>query len=132
MFPAVGDTARLRKRMMEVDVRLFAQLSLDTNPAHLDEEFAATTRFGRRICHGMLYASLVSAVIGTQLPGPGSIYMNQSLKFHRPVFWGDEIEAVVTVTAVFPQRRVVVLATECLNQDGMLVLSGEATILAPG
>lgn len=131
MLPAVGTSARLRKTMLEADVRLFAQLSLDTNPAHLDEEFAAATRFGRRICHGMLYASLVSAVIGTQLPGPGSIYMNQTLKFHKPVFWGDEIEAVVTVTSVFPQRNVLVLDTRCFNQEGALVLSGEATILAP-
>lgn len=131
MLPAVGDSARLRKTMTEADVRLFAELSLDTNPAHLDEEFAAATRFGRRICHGMLYASLVSAVIGTQLPGPGSIYMNQTLKFHSPVFWGDEIEAVVTVTSVFPQRNVLVMDTRCFNQNGVLVLSGEATILAP-
>jgi len=131
MLPAVGDSARLRKRIMDADVQLFAQLSLDTNPAHLDEEFAATTRFGRRICHGLLYASFISAVIGTQLPGPGSIYMSQTLKFHRPVFAGDEIEAIVTVTSVLPQRAVVILTTECFNQDGVLVLSGEATILAP-
>lgn len=131
MLPVVGDSARLRKTMVEADVRLFAQLSLDTNPAHLDEEFAAESRFGRRICHGLLYGSLVSAVIGTKLPGPGSIYMNQSFKFHRPVYWGDEIEAVVTVTSAFPQRNVVVLSTECFNQDGALVLSCEATVLAP-
>ena len=127
----MGASARLRKIIREEDVRLFAQLSLDTNPVHLDPEFAATTRFERRICHGLLYASLVSAVIGTQLPGPGSIYLDQSLRFHKPVFWNDEIEAIVTVTRVLPERRVVLLDTRCVNQHRVLVLSGEATILVP-
>lgn len=131
-LPAMGASARLRKTIREEDVRLFAQLSLDTNPVHLDPEFAATTRFESRICHGLLYASLVSAVIGTQLPGPGSIYLDQSLRFHKPVFWNDEVEAIVTVTRVLPERRIVLLDTRCLNQHGVLVLSGEARILVPG
>ncbi|MBC8084468.1 MAG: MaoC family dehydratase, partial [Hymenobacter sp.] len=104
---------------------------LDTNPLHLDEEFAAQTRFARRICPGMLYSSLLSAVIGTQLPGPGTIYVKQTLRFLKPVFIGDEITAVVTVAKLLPARQMAILTTECFNQEQVGVVRGEAIVLYP-
>ncbi|MCC3159401.1 MaoC family dehydratase [Hymenobacter sp. 15J16-1T3B] len=131
MLPALGASARLTQPITFEDVQAFARLSLDVNPLHLDEEYARQARFGRRICHGMLYASFISAVIGNELPGPGSIYVSQTLKFLKPVFAGDVITAVVTVTGLQPERHLVTLRTECVNQDAVVVLTGEAIILAP-
>lgn len=128
---SVGDSATLRKEMLDADVRLFAQLSLDTNPVHLDDSFAAQTRFEQRICPGMLYSSLISAVIGTRLPGPGTIYVKQTLRFLKPVFIGDEVTAVVTVAKLLPARQMAVLTTECFNQHQVAVVRGEAIVLLP-
>ena len=125
----IGDTAHLSKTVTDADVRQFAALSLDVNPLHLDEEYASQSRFGQRISHGMLYASLISAVIGNQLPGPGTIYLSQSLQFLKPVFRGDTVTATVTVTAVDAPRRQATLRTDCHNQHGRLVLTGEARVL---
>ncbi len=124
----IGQTAELSKIIRDADVRLFAELSLDTNPVHLSEEYAAGSLFGQRISHGMLYASLISAVLGTKLPGPGCIYLGQTLKFSKPVFLDDTITARVEVTALDEQKRIVTLATTCLNQHGQLVLTGEAVL----
>lgn len=128
---APGDTAFLRKTITDADVRQFAALSLDTNPLHLDEEYARSARFGQRICHGMLYAALLSAVIGNQLPGPGTVYLSQSFQFLKPVFRDDEITATVTVLTVEAARRQAVLRTDCHNQHGALVLTGAARVLLP-
>ena len=125
----VGDTASLSKVLSEQDVLTFAEITRDCNPVHVDEAFAAQTRFGRRIAHGMLTAGLISAVLGTQLPGPGSIYLSQSLKFRAPVYLGDTITAVVEVIAVRQDKPIVTLATTCKNQKGETVIEGEAVLL---
>ena len=101
----------------------------DKNPVHLDDAYARTTRFGGRIAHGMLTAGLISAVLGTKLPGPGAIYLNQTLKFTAPVRIGDTITATAEVTAYREDKRIVTLKTDCTNQRGELVLTGEAVLL---
>lgn len=131
MSLVVGTTASRSKTFTEDDVRLFADLSQDANPVHLDETFAAQTRFGRRIVHGMLTAALISAVIGNDLPGPGTIYLSQSLQFKAPVYLGDTVTATVEVTHIREGRGIVTLATTCTNQDGAVVISGEAVVLVP-
>jgi 3-hydroxybutyryl-CoA dehydratase len=127
----IGDTASLQKTVTEADVVGFAAISLDDNPVHLDEEYARTTRFGGRIAHGMLAASLVSAVLGTRLPGPGTIYLGQTLSFKGAVRIGDAITATVTVTKVREDKPIATLETVVTNQQGDVVLSGEAVVLAP-
>ena len=126
-----GDSAEVSKTITEEDVRAFAELTGDRNPVHLDEEYASTTRFGRRIAHGMLGASLVSAVIANELPGRGSVYLSQTLRFTAPVFLGDTVTARVTVTRVREDKPVVTLETVCTNQRGERVVEGEAVVLAP-
>jgi 3-hydroxybutyryl-CoA dehydratase len=126
---AVGDTASLSKTITDADIVLFAGVSLDTNPVHLDATYAAKTRFGGRIAHGMLSAGLISAVIGTRLPGPGSIYLSQSLEFRAPVRVGDTVTATVKVAAVKEGKPLYTLETTCTNQDGEALLVGEAVIL---
>jgi 3-hydroxybutyryl-CoA dehydratase len=126
----VGDAAEMSKTITDADVRAFAALTGDHNPVHLDKEYAATTRFGRRIAHGMLSASLVSAVIANELPGRGSVYLSQTLQFVAPVFLGDTVTARVTVTKVREDKPVVTLETVCTNQRGEQLLKGEAVVLA--
>jgi 3-hydroxybutyryl-CoA dehydratase len=126
-----GDSAEVSKTITEEDVRAFAELTGDRNPLHLDEEYASTTRFGRRIAHGMLGASLISAVIANELPGRGSVYLSQTLRFTAPVFLGDTVTARVTVTRAREDKPVVTLETVCTNQRGERVLEGEAVVLAP-
>lgn len=126
---AVGDNASLAKTITSEDLALFAAVSLDTNPVHFDAEFAATTRFGGIIAHGMIPAGLISAVIGTRLPGPGSIYLGQTLQFKRPVRVGDTITATVTVATTRPDKSIATLTTVVTNQSDEVVLTGEATIL---
>lgn len=128
-LPAIGASASLDKTVTEADVVAFAAVSLDANPVHLDEAYAQTTRFGGRIAHGMLAASLVSAVLGTRLPGPGTIYLSQSLAFKGPVRLGDTITATATVKAVKDGKPIVTLDTVVTNQRGEVVLSGEAVVL---
>jgi 3-hydroxybutyryl-CoA dehydratase len=130
MTLTVGACASVGKTITEADVVLYAAVSLDTNPAHFDEDYAATTPFGKRIAHGMLTSGLISACLGTRLPGPGTIYLSQSLKFRKPVYIGDRVTATVTVTALEDKGRVR-LATTCTNQDGDLVVEGEALVLPP-
>lgn len=125
----IGDTASISRRVTNADVRAFAELTGDLNPVHLDEAFARQTRFGRRIAHGMFGASLISAVLGTELPGSGSIYLSQSLQFHGPVYLDDVVTARVTVTKVREDKSIVTLETVCESQNGERLISGEAVVL---
>ncbi|MEM6638004.1 MAG: MaoC family dehydratase [Pseudomonadota bacterium] len=127
---AVGMSRHLSKTVTDDDIRLFAQVSSDRNPVHLDEDYARETIFSGRIAHGMLTASLISAVIGEQLPGHGTVYLGQSLKFLAPVRPGDRVEARVTVQTIDHPRRRATLACVCLV-DETPVLSGEAQVLVP-
>lgn len=125
-----GMSAVFGKTITDADILLFAGVSGDTNPVHLNEEFAGATPFKGRIAHGLLSASLISTVIGTKLPGPGCIYVGQTLKFLAPVRAGDTVRAIVTVTAVDRERRRVILDTVCKVQDKDVIV-GEATIMVP-
>lgn len=124
-----GDSAEVTKILDEGDIQAFAEVTGDHNPIHLDDEFAKTTRFGRRIAHGMLSASLISAVLANKLPGEGSIYLGQTLQFVAPVFPGDEVTARVTVKEIREDKPIVKLDTICVNQRGEIVIRGEATVL---
>jgi len=124
----IGDRASISKLITERDVIRFAELTGDINPIHMDKLYAEQTDFGERIAHGMLTASLISAVLGIKLPGPGNIYVSQSLKFRAPVKFGDIIEAEVEVVEKIPERNRVHLKTTCRNQDGTVVLEGEAIV----
>jgi 3-hydroxybutyryl-CoA dehydratase len=125
----VGDTASLSRKITDRDINAFAELTSDLNPVHLDEAFARTTRFGRRIAHGMFGASLISAVLGTQLPGKGSIYLSQTLQFLGPVYIDDTVTARVTVQKVREDKSIVTLETVCENQRGEIIIRGEAVVL---
>ncbi len=125
----VGMSAETAKTISEADILLFMAVSTDTNAVHLDEEFGKTTMFGGRIAHGMLSASLLSAVLGTRLPGPGVIYVGQSLRFKAPVRIGDTVHAKVTVKEVIPEKCRVILDTVC-TVGGKVVIDGEATVMA--
>jgi 3-hydroxybutyryl-CoA dehydratase len=127
----VGDAAELSKTIADEDVRAFAELTGDRNPVHLDEEYAAATRFGRRVAHGMLGASLISAALANELPGRGTVYLSQTLRFTAPVFPGDTVTARVVVKAVREDKPVVTLETVCTNQRGERVVEGEAVVLVP-
>jgi len=126
---SVGDSAEITKTIEQADVDAFAAVSGDHNPIHVDEVFAKTTRFGRRIAHGMLTASLISSVLANKLPGEGSVYLGQTLKFIAPVFPGDEITARVSVKEIREDKPIVTLETICVNQRGETVIRGEATVL---
>jgi len=127
---SVGDSAELAREVGAEDLAAFAAVTGDNNPAHLDEAWAATTVFGGRIAHGMLSAGYISAVIGTKLPGPGAIYVSQTLRFRRPVRIGDLVVTRVEVTAIDQGRARVSLATAC-SVAGKIVVEGEAEVLAP-
>ncbi|SRR6266496_5521964 len=124
-----GDTASLSRTITDDDIQKFAAVTGDHNPLHLDEEFASTTRFGRRVAHGMLGASLISAIIANELPGQGSIYLGQTLQFVAPVFPGDTVTARVTVISIREDKPIVKLETICANQRDEVVIKGEATVL---
>jgi 3-hydroxybutyryl-CoA dehydratase len=121
--------AETAKTISEADILLFTAVSTDTNAVHLDEEYGKTTMFGGRIAHGMLSASLLSSVLGTRLPGPGVIYLAQSLRFKAPVRIGDTVHAKVTVKEVLVDKCRVVLDTVC-TVAGKVVIEGEATVMA--
>src|SRR5678815_2569159 len=127
---SIGDSAEITKTIEQADIDAFAQLTGDHNPVHVDEEFAKTTRFGQRIAHGMLTASLISSVLANKLPGEGSVYLGQTLKFVAPVFPGDEITARVTVKEIREDKPILRLETICMNQRDEIVIRGEATVLA--
>ncbi|SEQ98655.1 bifunctional enoyl-CoA hydratase/phosphate acetyltransferase [Sphingobium sp. YR768] len=128
---AVGDSASITRILSERDIQLFALVSGDVNPAHLDAEFAAGDLFGRVIAHGLWGGGLISAVLGTELPGPGTIYLSQSLRFRRPVGLGDTITASVTVKEKRPGHEVILFDCRCVNQQGEDVITGEAEVRAP-
>ncbi len=125
----IGDKATLTRTITDEMVVAYADLIGDHNPVHLDEAFAATTRFGRRISHGMLVAGLISTAIATDLPGPGSVYLGQTLQFRAPVYLGDTITVHIEVIKVRQDKPIVTLATTCINQDGKNVIEGEAVVL---
>ena len=127
----VGDRASVRQHLTDEAVRGFAAATGDANPLHLDDDFAAATRFGRRIGHGMWAGALISSVLGTRLPGAGTIYLSQSLRFTAPVFIGDVVEASVEVLEIDADRGLATLATVCQKQDGTVVVTGEAKVLMP-
>ena len=127
----LGMREQLMKSVMDTDVVGFAQLSGDENPIHLYDDYAAGTRFGQRIAHGLYTASLISAVLGTRLPGPGAVYRSQTLHFHAPVHIGDVVTVVVEVIELVPEGRKVRLACEA-SVDGRTVLDGEAVVSVPG
>ncbi len=127
---SVGMSAVYEHVVTTADIEAFADVSGDHNPLHLDEDYAKTTRFKGRIAHGMLGAGYISTAIATKLPGPGSIYLRQSLSFKAPVRPGDKVEAVVTVADVVRDKGRVVLKTECRVGD-TVVIDGEATVLVP-
>lgn len=126
---SVGDSAEITKTINDTDIQAFADITGDHNPVHVDDAFAARTRFGRRIAHGMLTASLISAVLANKLPGEGSVYLGQTLRFVAPVFPGDKVTARVTVKEIREDKPIVKLETICLNQRGEIVIRGEATVL---
>ena len=126
----VGQKATLTKQLTKQDIALFGYMSGDVNPAHFDPEYAQGTMFKDVIAHGMWSGSLISAVMGTQLPGPGTIYLSQSLKFSRPVYVGDEITTEVTILEKKEKNRVV-LECKCINQKNEVVTSGTAEVIAP-
>lgn len=127
----IGDFAEHAKTISEGDVYLFAGITGDMNPAHINAQDAAQGMFKERIAHGMLSAGLVSAVLGMQIPGPGTIYLAQTLKFTAPVKFGDTITARAEVTDRNVERNRIVLKTTCTNQNGKVVLDGEATVMPP-
>ena len=125
----IGDAAEVSKTITDKDVRTFADLTGDHNPVHLDEEYASNTRFKRRVAHGMLTASLISSVLANKLPGEGTVYLSQSLKFVAPVYLGDTVMARVTVVSIREDKPVATLETICLNQHGETLVKGEAVVL---
>lgn len=127
----IGDSETFTKTISESDIYLFAGVTGDLNPAHINREFAKDTFFKRRIVHGLLVGGLISTVIGTKLPGPGSIYREQQLKFVAPVHIGDTITAKVEITAINHEKNRITLQTSCFNQNQDMVIDGVAEILPP-
>lgn len=126
----IGQTAEIRHPVLEEGVKAFATLTGDTNPIHLSEAYAANTRFGGRIAHGLYTASLISAVLGTQLPGPGAVYLSQTIKFRAPVRIGDVVTAQVEITALDPARQRATFFCTC-SVGEKVVLDGEAHVMVP-
>ncbi|MGQ9927594.1 MAG: MaoC family dehydratase [Chloroflexaceae bacterium] len=125
---SVGQRASMRKTVTEADVVLFAAITGDQNSVHIDELSARESRFGRRIAHGMLAAGLISAVLGMRLPGPGTIYLKQTLNFRKPIYIGDTVTTAVEVTGVREDKPIVTLHTTITNQDGVVVVEGESLV----
>jgi len=127
----VGQRASFTKTVSETDVYQFAGISGDFNPAHINEVYARETAFKTRIAHGILSAGFISAVLGNQLPGPGTVYIQQTLNFRLPVAIGDTVTATVTVAEILAEKKRVRLQTVCTNQEGRVVLDGEALVSPP-
>ncbi|MCI2105769.1 MAG: MaoC family dehydratase [Intestinimonas sp.] len=127
----LGDSAYTEKTISESDIYLFAGITGDLNPAHINQMESAKTMFKGRIAHGILVSGLISAVLGMQLPGSGTIYLYQTLKFVAPARMGDTIKAEVVVKEIIPEKNRVVLTTTCTNQDEKVVISGEAVVMPP-
>jgi 3-hydroxybutyryl-CoA dehydratase len=127
----IGDTAEFTKTITETDLALFAGVTGDMNPVHMDQEWAAKTRFGGRIAHGMISAGLISGVVGMYLPGPGTIYVSQEMRFLAPIRIGDTVTARVTVQELLPEKNRVRLQTTCQNQAEVTVVDGTAWVMPP-
>ena len=127
----VGEAAEFSKTVSESDIYLYAGITGDFNPAHINETYAQKTFFKERIAHGMLTAGFISAVLANQLPGPGTIYLKQELKFLAPVHIGDTVTARVEVSEIITEKKQVRLKTTCTNQEGIQILDGEAVISPP-
>ena len=127
----VGDTAEFAKTVTETDIYLYAGITGDFNPAHVNEVYAKNTFFKTRIAHGMLTAGFISAIIANQLPGPGTIYLRQDLSFLAPVHIGDTITGRVEIMELIPEKNRVRIKTTCSNQDGVIVISGEGLVSPP-
>lgn len=127
----IGDSASMAKTVSESDVYLFAGITGDLNPAHVNEVEASQSMFKGRIAHGMLSAGFVSAVLAMKLPGPGTIYLGQELKFTKPVRFGDTVTATCTVSEIKEDKNIAKLETVCTNQNGDVVLTGTATVMPP-
>ncbi|MFC3149524.1 MaoC family dehydratase [Litoribrevibacter euphylliae] len=128
----VGQKAQVTRKFTEHDVGLFSELSLDFNPVHLDPDFAEKSIFGQRIVHGMLVSSLFSGLLGKQLPGEGTNYVGQNLKFKKPVYLDQEVTAIVEVTEVRDDKPIITLSTTCVNDEDEVVISGEAVVSYKG
>ena len=126
---AIGEEATLTRIISDDDIKTFARISGDDNPVHMNDDYAKGTMFGGRIAHGMLVSGLVSAVLGTMLPGPGAIYLSQQLRFLAPVRPGDQVTARAMVTEWDQDKGRVTLLTEVKNQEGVAVISGEARLI---
>lgn len=124
----VGQKATFSKTISEQDVATFAEIIGDKNPLHLDENYARGTRFGRRIAHGAFTMGLISAALGMELPGPGTVYLSQNIKFIKPVFLNDTITATVEITATRPDKGLLTFKTDCANQQGEKIAEGEAVV----
>lgn len=124
----IGQTASLKKVFSSDEVMAFAELSIDKNPIHLDEKYAEKTLFGKRIVHGFLVGSLISAVFGTKLPGEGAIYLHQEMNFRRPVYHGQEITATVVVKSIRKDKSIIYFDTTCENEKGEIVIDGKAAL----
>ncbi|MGZ3158568.1 MAG: MaoC/PaaZ C-terminal domain-containing protein [Burkholderiaceae bacterium] len=127
----IGDSASLNRTLSEEDIKVFAIMSGDVNPAHLDEEYAANSQFKKVIAHGMWSGNLISTVLGTMLPGPGTIYLNQSLRFVRPVTVGDTVTVTVTIAEMQDEKHRLKLDCLVINQHGEKVVTGAAEVIAP-
>lgn len=127
----IGDKASFTKTITEADVCLFAGVSGDMNPLHINDEAGKASMFKRRIAHGMLSASLISTVLGTGLPGTGTLYLGQNLKFTAPVYLGETVTAEVEVSELRTDKNIAILKTTCTNAKGDVVISGEATVMPP-
>ncbi len=128
---AVGMTAGFTKTISEHDVYAFAGITGDFNPVHINAAAASASPFKDRVAHGILCAGLISAVFGMHLPGPGAIYISQTLRFRKPVYFGDTVTAEVEIIACDVEKNRVIFSTRCLNQDGAIVAEGESTLMPP-
>lgn len=124
----IGMSYELVKSFSQDDVKAFALLSMDNNPIHLDQEYARNSLFKRNIVHGFLVGSLFSAIIGTKMPGEGSIYLNQSMVFRKPVFWDQTVRAVVKVEELYPEKHRVLLSTNCYDTENNVLIEGTALV----
>ena len=128
----IGQKASVQKTFTAADVTAFAGISLDVNPIHMSDKYAESTIFGKRIVHGILTSGLISAVLANKLPGPGTIYLGQELKFTAPVYLGDDITATVEIVEIREDKKIIELDTTCVNQDGKKVITGLATVKFDG
>ena len=128
----IGQKASVQKTFTAADVTAFAGISLDVNPIHMSDKYAESTIFGKRIVHGILTSGLISAVLANKLPGPGTIYLGQELRFTSPVYLGDDITAEVEIVEIREDKKIIKLSTTCTNQDGKKVITGLATVKFDG